>query len=317
MDVPRSYQAPAMIGPHVNRVHARGARPSIAEHIEAARREAENDAGFMIQAASVFVGGPKDRRIIVSPDEAKNLQSYISDKKIRVIAHSSYSAHPWGGDPDAARFIREETGVCHAAGIEGLVVHLPKLPVSSVMKYIARLFNPGAESTRIYLEIPAVRPQESFYETPAKLAVLFQEIRSKLDPTLKYFGLCVDSAHLWTCGVDLSSYEAADRWLTDLEKNSDTIPHDRVMVHLNDSERARGVGPDTHAGLMRGKIWSDFRDNPAASGLAAFTDYAQRHGTPMILERKPKEALVADYLILRDLVVGSKTGGDDTGPGIE
>ena len=74
------------------------------------------------------------------------------------------------------------------------------------------------------------------------------------------------------------------------------------MIHLNDSERLRGVGPDTHAPLAAGKIWGSYRDNLAGSGLAAFTDYAQRHDSPVILERKPKEALKNDYLILRKLV---------------
>ncbi|MCJ7670484.1 MAG: hypothetical protein MUP67_00335, partial [Acidimicrobiia bacterium] len=43
-----------------------------------------------------------------------------------------------------------------------------------------------------------------------------------------------------------------------------------------------------------------------ASGLAAFTDYAQRHDTVAILERKPKEALLGDYLVLRELVPGAR-----------
>jgi hypothetical protein len=78
------------------------------------------------------------------------------------------------------------------------------------------------------------------------------------------------------------------------------------MVHLNDSERPRGIGPDTHAGLATGKIWGEYRDRLGESGLAAFTDYAQRHDTPVILERKPKEALKNDYFILGELVPSAK-----------
>lgn len=287
-------------GLHVSRYHATGARPSIVAHIDAARREAQIEAEFNVTVASIFVGGPKNRVINLQADERAPLRKYIASTGIRVIAHSSYSASPWGGDPDAARYIREELGVCHEAGITGLVVHLPKAPIDTVMKYIARLYNPDAEGVRIYLETPAVVPKETYYETPEKLAALFTAIR-ELDPDLTHFGLCVDSAHLWTCGIDLQEYKSAERWFTGLEAVADIIPHHCVMLHFNDSLRPRGVGPDEHAGLGCGKIWEDFKDRIGDSGIAAIVDYAKRHGTPTVLERKPKEALKHDYLILRRL----------------
>jgi endonuclease IV len=289
-------------GPHINRYHASGARPSIVAHIEAACEQAAAEAGFKITAAAIFVGGPKNRAITLSPGERTSLREYVERTGLHVVAHSSYSASPWRGDPDAARYIREELDVCREAGIAGLVVHLPKLPAANVMRYLARLYKPGASAVRLYLEIPAVRPAESFYETPAKLAALFAAIRGELDPDLEHFGLCIDTAHLWTCGVDVQTYAAAEKWLRGLEAAADVIPPDRVMVHLNDSVRARGAGPDTHAPLAAGQIWEAYRDDLGASGLAAFTDYAQRHGAPVILERKPKEALRNDYLVLRKLV---------------
>ena len=287
-----------MFGPHVTRDHARaahaGARPSIVEHIEAARLEAAEGAGFAITAAAIFVGGPKNRAINLRAEERAPLREYIARRGIRVIAHSSYAAQPWRGDPDAARYIREELRVCQEAGVSGLVVHLPKLPAAEVLRYAGRLVDEAAPDVRLYLETPAVRPSESFYETPAKLAALFSE----LDPGADRFGLCVDTAHLWVCGVDLRSYAAADGWLRELEAR---VPPDRVMFHLNDAERPRGVGPDTHAPLASGEIWGGYSDDLAASGLAAFTDYARRHDTPVILERKPHGALKSDYLVLRRL----------------
>jgi len=293
----------ALVGGHINRYHAKGKRPNILAHIKVAQQEAEDEAKFPLGVVSIFVGGPKNREITLNEDERIELREFIEETGLQVIAHSSYSANSWSkGDPDAAHFIREELEVCQEAGIRGLVVHLPKAPISQTMKYIARLFNPNAPDVRVYLETPAVNPKETYYETPAKLAALFTAIREQFDPDLEYFGLCVDSAHIWTCGVDVSDYASADAWLSELEKFADTIPHEVVMIHLNDSARALGVGPDTHAPLLRGKIWESYRDSPEKSGLAAFTDYAQRHDAPIILERKPKEMLTSDYLILRKLI---------------
>jgi hypothetical protein len=74
---------------------------------------------------------------------------------------------------------------------------------------------------------------------------------------------------------------------------------------LNDSQRAIGTGPDAHAALAGGRIWSRYRGAAARSGIAAVADCAQRHGTTVILERKPREALLGDYRILRELGVGA------------
>jgi endonuclease IV len=291
----------ALVGPHVNRYHAPGARPNMADHVEAARHQAETEGGFRVRAVSMFVGGPQNRTITLRPEERTGLRELLRQTQILAIAHSSYTAVPWKGDPDAARFIREEAEVCREAGIRGLVVHLPKLPVEQVMRYIARLYSPAASGVRIYLEIPAI-PKGSFYETPAKLSALFRQIRETLDPNLDHFGLCVDTAHLWTCGVDVSSYDAAAQWIAALERSADVIPPQAVMCHLNDSERERGRGPDTHAPLAQGKIWGEYEDHLEDSGLAAFLDYANRHETPVILERKPKESLLSDYHILREML---------------
>jgi hypothetical protein len=51
--------------------------------------------------------------------------------------------------------------------------------------------------------------------------------------------------------------------------------------------------------------WHPCAEAAARSGIAAVADYAQRHGTTVILERKPREALTSDYRILRDLLPDS------------
>jgi endonuclease IV len=294
-------------GPHVNRYHA-GPQATITAHIEHARAEAAT-MGAQIGVAAIFVSGPRDRKIAITPEEARELREYIATARIAVYAHSSYSAVPWGGDPDAARFIREEVSVCRGAGVRGLVVHLPKQPVTAVMKYVSRLLaseqKNAAAATRIYFETPAVTPPETYYETPEKLAALFAAIRGSVDPELEHFGLCVDTAHLWTCGVDLRGYAAANAWLERLEAVASTIPPGCIMFHLNDSKRKRGTGPDAHAGLAAGQIWGDYAPGLRPieeSGLAAFADYARRNSTPLILERKPKELLQADYTTLKSLL---------------
>jgi deoxyribonuclease-4 len=69
---------------------------------------------------------------------------------------------------------------------------------------------------------------------------------------------CLDTAHAWGAGVDLSRPDAVDAFLADFERR---IGLDRlVMVHLNDSKSERGSHADRHEHLGAGRI--------GAAGLA-------------------------------------------------
>jgi endonuclease IV len=278
-----------MFGPHVNRSGSHG--HNIVDSIKNAIASANTNADFFVSVVAIFVGGPRMQKIIVSPEDSLEL----SKLPVKIIAHSAYCAHPWSGKPYATKFILDELNVCKAANIQGLVVHLPKAPIKNVINILPSLI--VENNPKIFLETPAVSPKESYYETPEKLSKLFSAIR-EIDPELKNFGLCIDSAHLWTCGVDIRTYDDAENWLSRID-----IPKSNIIFHLNDSERDIGVGPDTHAPLCLGKIWGAYKHNIKDSGLAAFVNYAVRNNIPTILERKKEETYNGDYLILRQLIV--------------
>lgn len=295
-----------MFGPHVNRTHARGSRPSITAHIKAARVAAVS-VGFNPQTFQVFVAGPRKMSITLQDEEADELREYIAGEPgLYVVAHGTYLDYPWKPADYPIEFIHRELGLCARAGISGLVIHLGKPGVGEVMEKVQSLMaNLGENPALIYLETPHVKPRNSHYETPEKLAALFREIRA-VDVNLDRFALCVDTAHLWSCGVDLQSFEAADAWLHRLEAVADVIPPNRILFHLNDSLDALGSGVDHHAALLTGQIWRDYADRPMQSGLAAFAQYAARHRIRTILERKPDGALLDDYAALNRIGVAER-----------
>lgn len=145
------------------------------------------------------------------------------------------------------------------------------------------------DCVRIYLEVPSVLPKNSHYETPEKLRHLFSNIRGKVDPGLIYYGLCIDTAHIWASGADISSFAKAADWLERLEQCHDVIPPHAIMFHLNDNRNPLGSGADEHDCLLQGAIWGDYAQCPEKSGLAAFLDYARRFNIPTILERKGRK----------------------------
>ena len=292
-----------MFGPHVNRDRTgdeKKGRPSIAAHIRVARAAAA-EADFRVRAVQIFVAGPHTRTMTMRPGEADELKAYLADTRLVAIAHGTYMDFPWNGAPHSIRFIREELDMCSRAGISGLVIHLGKPGTEEVVKHLPRLAPNGSGAPVVFLEIPHVKPDNSLYETPEKLAALFRAVRAH-DPDLCRFGLCIDTAHLWSCGVDLRTFESAEDWLRRLEAVAPVIPPDRIIIHLNDSKCDRGSGLDRHAGLFQGKIWGDFGDRPRQSGLAAFVDYIVRHDAVALLERgSSTDLLLDDYAMIERL----------------
>ncbi len=65
-------------------------------------------------------------------------------------------------------------------------------------------------------------------------------------------GFCLDTAHAWAAGIDLSDPDAIDAFLDDFDAR---IGLDRlVMVHLNDSKSEPGSRLDRHEHLGAGRI---------------------------------------------------------------
>jgi deoxyribonuclease-4 len=65
-------------------------------------------------------------------------------------------------------------------------------------------------------------------------------------------GFCLDTAHAWAAGLDVSEPAAIDAFLADFD---DRIGLDRlVMIHLNDSKSERGSRLDRHEHLGAGRI---------------------------------------------------------------
>jgi len=65
-------------------------------------------------------------------------------------------------------------------------------------------------------------------------------------------GFCIDTAHAWAAGIDLSDPDAIDAFLSDFDER---IGLDRlVMFHLNDSKSELGSRLDRHEHLGAGRI---------------------------------------------------------------
>jgi deoxyribonuclease-4 len=87
-------------------------------------------------------------------------------------------------------------------------------------------------------------------------------------------GVCLDTAHAWAAGYDLSTPGGLAETMDEL---SEHIGMDRVkVIHFNDSVSPRGSYRDRHAHLGEGTIGEE--------GLQAFLSYPWPEDMPVILE---------------------------------
>lgn len=282
-----------IIGPHVSKdcSNSGGNSSSMKDAIELAISNAKNQSDIDIKAIAIFIAGPRNYSETLLDED----KYYISKLNLEVYVHNTYVSVPWSNSTRAINSIRHQLGICELIKAKGFIIHLPKNDIDNVISILPKLYRPGM-STRIYLEIPAIKPCNAIFHRTDILNELFSHIKD-IDPTMSYFGLCIDTAHLWSCGTNISDYKSAELWINELD-----IDPKYILIHCNDNEKQLGIAPDEHRALAQGRIWENYKDNIIESGLYAFIKYATENNIPVILERKPAKLLFNDYVIIQQLI---------------
>ena len=94
------------------------------------------------------------------------------------------------------------------------------------------------------------------------------------DATHPQVGVCIDTAHLWGAGHDISTAEGVERAIEAIDR-AVGLGHVRVL-HVNDSPVGLGSRRDQHAHLGQGNI--------GYAGLAAWLAHPALAGLPVIME---------------------------------
>jgi deoxyribonuclease-4 len=138
-----------------------------------------------------------------------------------------------------ARYVVFHTGSHRGAGVEA--------GVERVALGIERIMQETPETVMLLLEndVGAGHTLGHSFEQLAAILALRSEYHERL-------GVCLDTAHLWGAGYDISS---AASTLQVLQHFDATIGLARLQVlHLNDTEKALGSHRDVHARLGEGVI---------------------------------------------------------------
>lgn len=307
-----------MIGYHVEK-NGNLAKMSLADRIMTAHSQMAA-MGFR-PCVQVYVTGPRSTNIIPTPDDIAKLSAW--EHRGCVAIHGSYIDSPWKLAPVSIANIRTEMEISDRMGSTGVVVHLPSLTggLDNITTALSRIAHGQHRESLMWLELKAAKSRDGTFETPAKIGQLFRNVMSQsLRPNV---GLCIDTQHLYACGVSFREYDATMEWLIQTRKALDDcvdmaasahasaaasahaaasarIP---IMIHLNDSKSALGSGIDSHASLGQGQIWQGYgfaagQQDPSFSGIMAVLVWAELNDVHVILETPDP---LADLELIRGL----------------
>ena len=230
--------------------------------VKAVDRAHEIGAG----ALQVFADNPTAwRRRAAPPAEGPAFRERLIELDIRPVAiHASYLVNLAGPEEDffgrsvgllaselraapgfAARYVNVHVGSHRGAGVPAGIARL-----ADGLALVAAEVDRTPDGPMIVLENSA--------GSGFGLGISVTELADIAEACLAHgidrdrLGFCLDAAHAWAAGIDLSDPDATDRFLADFDGR---IGLDRlVMVHLNDSKSELGSRVDRHEHLGAGGI---------------------------------------------------------------
>jgi len=247
----------------------------------------------MRPCAQVFVHGPRTHDETLTPAEIEDVAAV---RGISVTIHGAYPDYPWKNNPQAISGIRGELKIADELEATGVVVHLGQEAANreTLLRVLGKIDRDLGLTTRrrLWLETNVVPAEKAIFSDPANLHELLRVVKSRKYSNIRV-GLCLDTAHLHSCGVPLGTAKDAREFFS-------ALPRTKYLLHLNDSALDLGCGRDQHAPLGRGKIWGKSTD-----GLREVIHWARETGTAIILERHPDD-IEHDLGVLGGMIAGRR-----------
>jgi len=230
-----------------------GAHVSISGGLDLA---ADRAATIGCESLQIFVGNPRQwRQSPISPEVVARLRDKLATHELApLIGHTSYLTNL--ASPDRQLWRKSAAGLAHAlavieaAGGSGVVTHIGSRAGQSFPKAVARVAASVREALRdtattcVYLEGSA----------GGALGATFAELRAIVDAVHgdERVGFCLDMAHLFAAGVDVSTGSGVAAALDEFDA---TVGGSRLgVVHLNDAKAPRGSRLDRHENIGEGHI---------------------------------------------------------------
>ena len=130
---------------------------------------------------------------------------------------------------------------------------------------------------------------ESDAGSGTKLGGEFEHLAAALARSSQDLEVCLDTAHAFAAGYDLSTPDAVESSLAEFD---DVVGFEHLAcVHLNDSKHACGTNKDEHAHVGEGEIGAD--------GMRAFLNHEAVQNVPLVLETPSEDGKSFEWNVER------------------
>lgn len=295
------------IGVHINR------EKTILKTMETVAKNGGN-------CLQLFVSNPRSLSLVSIKNYlniADDIRKYSATHNFATIIHASYTINlardfkngkrtvpihecPW------IQLLLHELYISHLLGSVGVVIHVGKHTTQSreqglanmrtALEYIIEVLHQKQINAKIILETPAGQGTELLTDLGDFLN-FYNQLSQFSKEQRKYLGICLDTAHVWAAG-----YELSDAYKMIAVANA---TNDVVAIHLNNSKVAKGGRVDRHATLFDStgtipqdairqfvELWKEKKTQP-------HTQYSSR--LPLIILETPSANYADDIAALAAL----------------
>lgn len=240
-------------------------------------------------AIQIFNGSNRSAKLSsktkLTPEQMKEIKKYVSDNDIYFVIHSIYLLNLCRKGT-TIKFMLDnlvkDIETANDIGAEAVVLHTGyQLNLDSEEAYQNMHDNvvdviERTNNVLILLETPAGQGSQiaTSLEDFAKLYNMFSSKHKKR------LGICIDTAHIFAGGVDVSSDKLFKQYLRDFNRLIGT----KVikLFHINDSQKPLNSHRDLHENIGQGYIF----EKKISLSLKYLAKFASKHNIPLILETK-------------------------------
>ncbi|WP_436926931.1 deoxyribonuclease IV [Halosimplex amylolyticum] len=212
----------------------------------------------------------------IGDDEAAEFRDLVGENDLGPwVIHSSYLVNLCTPKDDlrekSVDSMQKEVDAADKLGVEYVNVHLGAHTGAGVEGGLD-----NAASALDELEIPegVTVLVESDAGSGTKLGGDFEHLAEVLDRSAQDLDVCLDTAHMFAAGYDLSTPEGVEETVAEFDE---VVGLEHLeCIHLNDSKHECGTNKDEHAHIGEGLIGED--------GMRAFLNHEDLLDVPLVLE---------------------------------
>jgi len=243
-------------------------------------------------ALQIFLGSKRSASLKtktkLTEEDITEIRNYINHKQITLIIHSIYLLNFCTALPNSGHIrymhdnLQYDLQIGAKIGTKCVIIHLgstkdlePDIAMKNLIANLNKIIRTKPAGIQLSLETSAGQGFQIGY-TLEELAQIWNGVKHFGN---KKVGICIDTAHVFVSGYDISSPSGITAYL---ERFNKLIGWKNITnFHINDSRYPSASRKDEHRGIGQGLIYNTHH---GISALKYIKTFCQKRGIPMILE---------------------------------